>query len=120
MMDLTEKKGLIMNVIRLGMDLPSAFLLAECSLEEQQQIEAEPSFTMQVRFAEKMLEKNILDRFHNAMMGNLMQGNTADARWFLERTNRERFGSAVAKEASGGGGEQNVHVYIPDNKRDIA
>ena len=101
------------------MDLPSAFLLAECSLEEQQAIEAEPSFLIQVKFAEKMLEKNILDRFHNAMMGNLMQGNTADARWFLERINREKFGNNAPKGNESAGGEQNVHVYIPENGRGI-
>lgn len=119
-MELSEKIGRILNVIKLGMDLPAAFILAECTLEEQEAIEADPSFQLKVQFSQKKLEEDILEKFKNAMHGNLMAGNTSDARWLLERLNRERFGSSSkVTETSTGAGETNVHIYIPNNGRDV-
>ena len=48
-MNITEKKEHILRCIRLGMDLFSAALIAECTDKELEDLEEDPNFSRRVK-----------------------------------------------------------------------
>lgn len=92
-MELAEKIEHIRRCIKLGMDLESAMLIAECSDEEMDIIKKNDSLQRSLKITSKMFELDLLSKLTTAMGENLKFGTTADAKWFLERINSTRWGN---------------------------
>ena len=88
-----------LDSIRIGMDVYSSLLIAEMSDEEIEYLDNDPSFAKKIRFEQNILERDLLVDLHSAIDRNVLHGKTAEVRWFLERFNKERWGSTLSVKA---------------------
>ncbi len=94
-MEVEEKKAVILNCIKLGMKRASTYLLAECSLDLQKELEEDPDFQARLDFEEAFLKKSLLSKLTTAMNLNTALGNTTEVRWMLEKLYPDEYGKKI-------------------------
>ena len=92
-MDFEAKVDMIKRCLKLGMDLDSAMILAECSDEDMERINADSTLTRSFDITAKFYEMDLLQKLDTALTMNVRFGNTTEVRWLLERINKARFGN---------------------------
>lgn len=81
-----------MRCIRLGMALEEAYLLAECSLEEQDALSRDEPFLYRVQVQKAIQERDLLQKLNTIIEVNASLGKGEDLRWLLSKLNRKRYG----------------------------
>jgi len=92
-MQLKERKEHILRLIKLGMELYKASLVAGCSEEEIEQLENDKVFKLKIEAYKAISEKELLDRLEDAMDIAVDRGNSSAIQWKLERLNPKKWGS---------------------------
>lgn len=103
-MNLEEKKSHILRCIRLGMDLFSAALIAECTDEEVEKLEKDKKFMRRLKIENAIEEERLLNKHNVAIEEAVIRGNANSVQWKLERLNPGRWGSK---------GTNNIQPEIP-------
>lgn len=116
-MALEDRKATILNCVGLGLSYAQAEVLAECSTDEMEQLSKDEAFQARVRYKTESLKRVLLERVLNASEMNAAYGTTTEARWLLEKLDKERFGSGKSTEAPSPD-QATITVYLPDNGRD--
>lgn len=116
-MAIEERKASILNCVALGLSYAQAEVLAECSVEEMEQLSKDEAFQARVRFKAESLKRTLLERILGAVDQNAAYGTTTEARWLLEKLDKERFGNGKSAESDAPKDEAHVTIYIPDNGR---
>ena len=109
---LSEKKGFILKYVRLGMDIPSSMICAECTDEEMELLDADTEFQRIIKFTGKYEESRMLEDFERARKANISLNDTRDTRWLLEKIDPERFGTG--KKSGVGKNGMNIHIDFGD------
>lgn len=91
-MNLDQKKEHVIRCVRLGMDLVSAALVAECTADELDEIESDETFIRLIDIYAAIEERDLIVKFNRAMEDELHSGKTHAVRWKLERVNPRRWG----------------------------
>jgi len=116
-MSIEDRKASVLNCIGLGLSYAQAEVLAECSAEEREQLAADEMFQARVAYKAESLKRRLLESIIGACEMNVAVGTTTEARWLLEKLDKERFGNGKsAGDALSEG--SSVQVYLPDNGRD--
>lgn len=93
-MELQDRKEHVLRSIQLGLDLYSACILAGCTEEETELLEADQEFNKRVLYERKKEELALL-RDHSTARGIAAEkGNTKPIEWMLEKLNPEQWGKA--------------------------
>ena len=92
-MSFEEKKALVLSCTRLGMDLFSSALLAECTEDEVNQLDNDRDFQRRMGIETAIEEKRLLDKHNSAMTLAADRGNAGPIQWKLEKLNPRRWGS---------------------------
>ena len=108
-MTLEEKKGLMLECVKLGMDFFSSAILAECTDEEIEVLEEDAAFTRRIRIQEVFEEKRLLEKHNTAIEEAVIKGSAAAVQWKLEKINPGRWGN---KEKDKGKFEGKVTVNM--------
>jgi hypothetical protein len=82
------------------MELVQAELVAECSLEEIDEIESDPDFLREIKLHHAISEMELLEKHEEAMELQVEQGKTSAVQWKLERVNPRRWGKDDSKDMS--------------------
>jgi hypothetical protein len=98
-MDIQAKAESVMRCVRLGMALEEAYLLAECSLEEQDSLGRDEAFLYRVQVQRSIQERDLLQKLNTIIELNASMGKGEDLRWLLSRINRKRYGDGKAEDA---------------------
>lgn len=106
-MELQEKKNHILRFVKLGLDLYSSCILAECTDEEIKDVENDPDFLKRVEVCNIIAEKDLLKKYELAMDIAAERGNTEPIKWRLGKLNPERWSDKIRP----GEGD----VFIPAN-----
>jgi len=91
-MTLETKKKIIYNTIKTGMELKRAFLLAECSDEDIEQIESDEEFMTKIDKYQVYAERKMLELHAKACQIAATKGNTTGMQWKLGKLNPDRWG----------------------------
>lgn len=92
-MKLDEKKDHILRCVRLGMDLFSAALIAECTDEELDVLEQDPVFQRRIKIETAIEEERLLNKHNAAIEEAVVRGKANPIQWKLEKLNPRRWGS---------------------------
>ena len=111
--ELDQKRKHIMRCIKLGMDLTSSMIVAQCTPTEIELLEADDRFHREVQFRQHILEMELLERHKNGRDLAASKGMTRPVEWMLEKVNKDRW--------SGKGNDmpfniQNAVIYLPEKK----
>ncbi|KKK58215.1 hypothetical protein LCGC14_3046690 [marine sediment metagenome] len=87
-----NKKSLILECVRLGMDFYSAALAVSCSKEEIKTLENDEDFQYSVEVNNTLLEKDLLEDHNRVTEMCVDRGIAAPLQWKLERVNPGRWG----------------------------
>ena len=90
-MELYQKKEHIYRCVTLGMDLYSAYLLAECTDAEIDLLNDDPDFQRRIAIKQKLEERNLLERFDTGMGIAVQKGNVNPVIWKLGILNPDRY-----------------------------
>jgi DNA replication initiation complex subunit (GINS family) len=94
-MTLEDKKKHIYRLVKLGMDRAECELLAECSLEEQTELEKDAYYLAHCAIQRLLEEKDLLERLEDIIEMNTVEGKSTEVRWKLEKINNARWGNVV-------------------------
>ena len=114
-MEIEERKDLIVEGIRLGMDFYRSCLLAECPDEQIAEFENDSFFMRRLKIEEAIKEKELLERHDAAMSAAALKGNTTALQWKLERINPKRW--AVGGRTEEPDEKEKIKIYVPENGR---
>ncbi|NIU83386.1 MAG: hypothetical protein GWN64_07885 [Candidatus Thorarchaeota archaeon] len=89
----TDKKTLILNCIRLGMDFYTSCLSVSCSKEEIENLENDEQFQKAVEINTALLEKDLLEDHDKVIADCVDKGIASPLQWKLERVNPSKWGS---------------------------
>ncbi len=92
-MKIAEKRDHILRCIRLGMDLFSAALIAECTDEELEKLEEDPKFNKRIKIEYAIEEERLLNKHNTAIEESVIKGNAHSVQWKLEKLNPGRWGN---------------------------
>lgn len=112
-----SKRQLILEYAKLGMEFDRAALLAECSLQEQEELEKDDGFQRSLKACNALVERDLLKELSDVKRINVACGNSTEVRWMLERLNRKRWGgggSSVNVRGGSDGGAFNFTVEFVD------
>lgn len=91
-MEIADKIESVLRCIKLGMALEEAYLLAECSYEEQDAMNKDEDFQYRVQVQRSIQERELLTKLNAIIDMNVLSGKGEDLRWFLSKINRKRYG----------------------------
>jgi len=91
--NIKQKKEHILRCIRLGMDLFSAALIAECTDEELETLENDPKFNKRIKIEYAIEEERLLNKHNTAIEEAVIKGNAHSVQWKLEKLNPGRWGN---------------------------
>jgi hypothetical protein len=94
-MTLDDKKKQIYRLVKLGMDRLECELLAECTLEEQAQLEKDAYYIAHCAIQRLLEEKDLLEKLDDIISENALVGKSTEVRWKLEKINNARWGNVV-------------------------
>lgn len=77
----------VLNLVRTGLSVEKALLLAEVDDFEAERIKNDPKFSRQVAAEQAKAEKQLLDRLESIIETNEARGISTEVRWKLERLN---------------------------------
>lgn len=106
-MELEEKKEHVLRFIKLGLDLYSSCIMAECADEEIEILEGDAKFLKKVEVCNILAEKELLEKYEVAMRIAANNGKTEPIKWRLEKLNPSRWSDKNKP------GED--EIYIPAN-----
>jgi len=89
-----DKRSVVKEMVKLGMDFEEAALLAECSFDEIEELRNDDNFQRELVAYTAILERDLLKLLHTAAQVNAAEGNTTELRWLLERINPKRWSSS--------------------------
>ena len=89
----TDKRSLILNCIRLGMDFYTSALSASCSNEEIEELENDETFQRTIEINKAIMEKDLLEDHEKIIDDCVDKGIAAPLQWKLERINPSQWGS---------------------------
>lgn len=92
-MTFEHKKEHVLRCVRLGMELFRAQLVAECTPEEIERMESDPSFLAKVEQQYAVEEYDLLKKHSTAMEIAIAAGKTAAIQWKLGKLNPIRWGN---------------------------
>lgn len=107
--DLTDKKDLIINAVRLGMTWRDAALSCAIPDAEILRLEKDPEFLREISITEKILEKDLLQMHDQAVLTAMEKGNAAPIQWRLSCINPVRWGG---KTNDGGPADLDLNLVI--------
>lgn len=110
--ELAEKQEHVIRCIKLGMDVMSSMIIAECTAEEIETLNKDIEFTAKIKFHSKLLEMKLLDNHKMGRVYAASRGNTHGLEWMLERINKDKWGNKTDDGA--GPIINNVNVYLPE------
>jgi hypothetical protein len=116
-MALDERKSAILNCVGLGLSYAQAEILAECSADDSIALQSDTQFQARVKFKQESLKRVLLERIIDVSEKNAAYGTSTEARWLLEKLDKERFGNGKSAEQSDPSGQAQVSIYLPDNGR---
>ena len=91
-MELADKKEHVFRCIQLGMDTYSSKIVAQCTVEEIEELEQDDAFNERVIFIQKLEERDLLQQHSEASLIAGTKGNTHGFEWRLERMNPDQYG----------------------------
>jgi hypothetical protein len=94
-----KKRDLILRCVKLGMEWYRAALIAECTEEELEFIESDPTLLRKFKAYEAIEEMRLLEKHEIAIEEGIYKGNASAVQWKLERINPDRW-SAKASASS--------------------
>ena len=112
-MTIEEKKGYVLKYIRLGMDLMSSMIVAECTDDEIAVLDEDAGFQRSAKLAVKIEEMQAMEAFHQTRKRLLAQDDTRDTRWWLSKVNPSQWGDGVIK-VKGSGSGLNIKINFGD------
>ena len=114
-MELSQKINIIYDTIRLGMPLYDACILATCTDEEVEQIQADEEIQRKVKFIQKEEEMALLRDHQTARQIASGKGSTKGLEWMLEKLNPDRYGRSGTVDLPTG---SKVAVYLPEKEEE--
>lgn len=100
---MVDKRVIILEQLKLGMAFDTAVYVAECTVEEIEELTKDNQFQARVEASKAILERDLLQSLHKAMEMNAAYGNSTEVRWMLERVNPKRWSTGGAKVIKGKG-----------------
>ena len=94
-MDLKNKKYLVENYIKLAMDKESAYLLAELTDNEIEEVENDSAYQRKLLVLTKLEEKRLLNMYDKSMKIAAKRGNTSAIIKKLEIINPNRYRTTI-------------------------
>lgn len=82
-----QKKDLILNGLKAGMDLDDLFIMARCSPNEILTLKADEYFMSDCKCAPKELEIDLLKQLHQAILVQTDKGKDHGVTWLLGKIN---------------------------------
>lgn len=93
MIDLLEdKKKIIYNLTKLGMDIDKAHLIAECSEEEIALLDKDVDFNKKLEVYLAIAEKRLLKMHAKACRISAEKGSATGIQWKLSKINPDKWG----------------------------
>lgn len=119
-MKFDEKKQLIYECVRLGMDLYESTLLAECTDEEAKELNNDITFQKRVAYNELVKERDLLQMHDEAIRIAIDKGDAKGVQWRLERLRPERYSSTVFNNIKAEVRTETEHSFkdMPKEERD--
>lgn len=112
-MELDNKKNHIIRCIQLGMDVYSAEIIAQCTVEEMDQLSNDEDFNNQILFYQKYQEQELLQQHKEASLIAGLKGNTHGFEWMLEKINPDKFGRNGSIDLNVPKG---IEIYLPEKE----
>lgn len=94
-MKLEEKKQLILECVRLGMDTYESTLLAECDEEEIEILNTDKMFQKRIEYSKHCKERDLLELHDEAVSIALGKGETKGIQWRLEKLRPEKYAKTI-------------------------
>ena len=91
-MELDKKQEHVLRCIKLGMDLYSSYIVAQCTQEEIDILDEDEEFIARIEFEQKLQEQDLLKQHSEAALLAGMKGNTHGFEWMLGKINPGRWG----------------------------
>lgn len=110
-----NKKQVVKEMVKLGMDFEEAAIIAECSFDEIEKLREDTEFQRELEAYTAILERDLLKLLHEAAQFNAAQGNTTELRWLLERINPRRWSSSSKVQLKGKNDGPIMIVYDDGN-----
>ena len=92
-MNMSDKKGSVLRLIKLGMEVFRAELVVGCTESEIEELENDIEFIRRIKAHEAISEKELLDKLEDAIDVAVDKGSSAAIQWKLERLNPNRWAS---------------------------
>lgn len=90
-MTIDEKRQLIQEAYKLGMDIYSCYILTECTDNEIEILDNDEQFKSRLKIILKQQEKELLDKYEIATDIAIQKGNTKPIEWMLTKLNPVRW-----------------------------
>lgn len=112
---LEDKKYMILNMIRLGLEKYKAYIYMELTDDQIQTLDKDDKFQYQIKATEVELEQNLLEKYEQIIEKSTARGNPNAIQWMLSKINPKRWGNqiSVGDEANKG----SVTIILPSNGR---
>jgi hypothetical protein len=96
-MQYVDKKRLVLEYIRLGVDFYDAALAHGCGDDEIDALSKDPEFERCVKVAGVEREAILLTKLNEAMDLNIAKGVSVEARWMLEKMYPVKYGTKITQ-----------------------
>jgi hypothetical protein len=87
------KRDLVLNCISSGLSIERAFVYAQCTPEEIEELESDKEFLSVASFQDVNMELELLNLHTKAMEESARRGNASAVQWRLERLYPSRWGA---------------------------
>lgn len=116
-MEYNLKKDYILQVVKTGITLEKAFILAEASENEIESLKLDKSFLRDLEVQAIIEEKRLLELFNDGMEIATSKGNTNPIQWRLSKLDPVRWGKGENTDSKGKDNTAKTQVYLPSNGR---
>jgi hypothetical protein len=115
-MKLEHKIEQILRLVPLGISLEKAFLIAECTFDEIEDLKKDELFQAKLKVEEALEEKRLLEVHKEACETAAAKGVTSGIQWKLSKLYPNKWGSDTTDNNKDKPGQSTV-VYLPENNR---
>lgn len=121
---LTDKQQKVLELVKLGMSMYKAQLIAGCDDDEMSSMNNDAYFSSRVELAKAHKEHELLNLHDEAIQNAIVRGDAKPIQWRLEKLDPEQYGKVVSTQLSGSlntnlTGNVNIDTLSDDEKKSL-